>query len=341
MADGRYTREEIFSQPESWAAGLRRLNEQREALLRFRDDGDYAQVIFTGCGSTYYLALAAAPWAQELWGWPCRAFPASELWLHPRACYADGRALLVALSRSGETTETLRACQAFLEDGRGDLLVLTCYPESPLAQLGKMTLVFPEAQERSVVQTRSFSTLYLATLVLTALWAGEEGLLEALKTLPGMARERLPRYVSLVAEIEGAGRSERFFWLGSGPRYGLACELSLKMKEMALSPSEAFHFLEFRHGPKSVVGPGVLVVGLCSSTHASYEKAVLQEVEALGGSALALGEDPRIGLAPGLPEAARNVLYLPLGQLLALEHALSKGLDPDAPSHLEPVVRLR
>lgn len=341
MADGRYTREEILSQPESWAAGLQRLKAQRPELVRFWDRGRYDQVFFTGCGSTYYLALAAAPLAQELWGRPCRAFPASELWFYPRACYADGRALLVALSRSGETTETLCACRAFVQDGRGDLLVLTCYPESALASLGNVTLAFPEAQERSVVQTRSFSTLYLATVALTALWAGEDSLLEAMEAVPDLGRRWLPDCASLAAQIARAGQVERFFWLGSGPRYGLACELSLKMKEMALSSSEAFHFLEFRHGPKSVVGPGVLVVGLCSSAHMSYEQEVLQEVEALGGSALALGEDPRIGLAPGMPEAVRNMLYLPLGQLMALEHALSKGLDPDAPSHLEPVVRLR
>ncbi|MGC8874963.1 MAG: SIS domain-containing protein [Chloroflexia bacterium] len=341
MPDGRYTREEILSQPESWAAGLRRLKAQRQELLSFWRRERYTQVFLTGCGSTYYLALAAAPLAQEMWRLPCRAFPASELWLHPSACYAHGRTLLIALSRSGETTETLRACQDFLAAARGDLLVLTCDPDSSLAALGTLVLAFPEAQERSVVQTRSFSTLYLATLGLSALWAAQEPLLEAMEALPVLCRDLLPGYASLATQIARGGGAERFFWLGSGPRYGLACELSLKMKEMALSPSEAFHFLEFRHGPKSVVAPGVLVVGLCSSAHASYEQAVLQEVKALGGSALALGEDVRIGPAPGVPEAVRSVLYLPLGQLLALEHALFKGLDPDAPSHLEPVVRLR
>ena len=76
---------------------------------------------------------------------------------------------------------------------------------------------------------------------------------------------------------------DRFYWLGSGPRQGLACELSLKMKEMSLTHSEPFHFMEFRHGPKSMVTPQTLVVGLRSTRNGPAESAVLEDVKALGG----------------------------------------------------------
>ena len=107
---GKFTRQEIFSQPESWALALEVLNNQCNVILDFSHKEKYKQVIFTGCGSTYYLSLAAAPLFQELTGLPARALPASELWLYPRSAYIPNhRTLLIAISRSGETTETLQA----------------------------------------------------------------------------------------------------------------------------------------------------------------------------------------------------------------------------------------
>ena len=85
---------------------------------------------------------------------------------------------------------------------------------------------------------------------------------------------------------------ERFYWLGSGPRQGLACELSLKMKEMSLTHSEPFHFMEFRHGPKAMVTPQALVIGLRSTRNGSYETAVLEDVKSLRGRVLDMAEDP-------------------------------------------------
>ena len=115
MENGHFTRQEIFSQPDAWSAGLEQLRHSRQDILDFKGSGRFESIIFTGCGSTYYLSLAAAALTQEMTGLPCRAFPSSELWLYPGSSYAGGKTLLVAVSRSGETTETLRACQSFLD----------------------------------------------------------------------------------------------------------------------------------------------------------------------------------------------------------------------------------
>jgi glucosamine--fructose-6-phosphate aminotransferase (isomerizing) len=137
------------------------------------------------------------------------------------------------------------------------------------------------------------------------------------------------------------------YWLGSGPRHGLACELSLKMKEMSLTHSEPFHFMEFRHGPKSMVTPETLVVGLRSTVNAAQEAAVLEDVQALGGRVLDMAEESTrngqgsgVRFDSGLDEAVRNVLTLPVGQVIAFEHSLSKGLNPDQPNNLDSVVKL-
>jgi glucosamine--fructose-6-phosphate aminotransferase (isomerizing) len=344
MTIDTFTRQEILSQPEAWAAALELLQEQRASLQSFNPDR-YTQVLFTGCGSTYYLALSAAALTQALTGRPSRAFPASELWLSPQACYTAGRTLLVAVSRSGVTTETLRACRAFTAEDRGDLVTLSCYPGTSLAGMGVLNLVLPSGQEQSVAQTRAFSSLFLGTAAMACLWAHRDDLFDSLGRLPEAGRRILEEYTPLAAELGADEGLDRFYFLGSGARYGLACELSLKMKEMSLSHSEPFHFLEFRHGPKSMVTPGTLVVGLRSSANAGKESAVLEDVAALGGRILAMGEEPADGVRSvafhsSLDEAVRDVLYLPAGQLIALERSLSKGLNPDRPTNLDAVVTL-
>jgi glucosamine--fructose-6-phosphate aminotransferase (isomerizing) len=338
---GHFTRQEILSQPEAWAAALKVLEEQQRDILHLRPAGRFDQVIYTGCGSTYYLALAAAALTQELTGCPARAFPASELWLSPRSSYVDGKTLLVAVSRSGETTETLRACQAFLNSERGDLLTLSCYGDMPLAKMGALNIVLPSGQEQSVAQTRAFSTLYLGTVTLAALWARRTDLVDSLSRLPEAGQRVLAQAVPLAAELGPDETIDRFYWLGSGPRYGLAAELSLKMKEMSLSHSEPFHFMEFRHGPKSMVTDSSLVIGLRSSAHGPHETAVLNDVAAIGGRLLDIAEtDSRVHFDSGLDEAVRNILYLPVGQCIALERSLAKGLNPDRPNNLDTVVKL-
>ncbi len=100
------------------------------------------------------------------------------------------------------------------------------------------------------------------------------------------------------------------------------------MKEMSLTHSEPFHFMEFRHGPKAMVTPQALVIGLRSTRNGSYETAVLEDVKSLGGRVLDMAEDGSdVRFASGLEEAVRNVLYLPVGQLIAFERSISKGLE--------------
>lgn len=337
---GEHTLEEILSQPEAWQAALNVIKAHRSELAFLRQPG-FEEVVFTGCGSTYYLSLAAAALFQSLTGLTARGLPASEIWLHPSTCLSTRKTLLVAVSRSGETTETLSACGAFLDSGRKELVTLSCYPKAPLATMGRFNLVLESGQERSIAQTRAFSTLYLAAVSLAALWAEQDRLFSALDELGECAGRLIRQARPLAADLGGDDTLDRFYWLGSGPRYGLACELSLKMKEMSLSHSEPFHFMEFRHGPKAMVTPATLLVGLRSSGQAVSEGAVLKEVQALGGRSLALGErDADVEFQSGLEEAIAGVLYLPVGQLIAYERSIGKGLDPDRPHNLNSVVRL-
>jgi len=331
-----------MSQPEVWAAVVEQLAGRVTELARFLTQGQYTHLVFTGCGSPFYLSVSAAMIFQELVGVPALARPASELWLSPGDLPpATGRGLLVVCSRSGETSESLRACDTFRKTGRGDVLYIGCYAGRSLESVSDYTLILPEAQEESTAQTRAFSAMYLATTGLALIAANRSQELGALHSLAAAGRRLLDAHGDLALAVGADLDLNRFYFLGSRALYGLASELSLKMKEMTLSHSEPFHTLEFRHGPRSMATAGSCVVGLLSEGRRPLEEAVLAEMAQQGAQLLTLDEhDADVAFASGLPAPLRDVLYLPIGQLVALERSLAKGLNPDAPENLVAYVTL-
>jgi len=349
MTKGEDTWQEIFSQPKVWKATLETSAADRAALEGFLDQSGFDHVLVVGCGSTHYLAQSAAATIAHRAGIPAHALPASELWLFP-AAFALDRTLLLAVSRSGTTTETLWALDRFRELGGGPVLAVTCYPESPLAQRADFVLVAPDAQEHSVAQTRSFTSMLLLIQALAATLAEDEGMLERLLRLPDALEDLVERVGDLPQRLGEDRDIERLFFLGGGPLYGLASEAMLKTKEMSLSYAEAYYPLEFRHGPMSMVDEHTLVVGFLSDTGLAQEVRVLKDMQRLGGRTLALAEDAAalpgwrpdhaVELRSGLDEWERGPLYLPVIQRLAFHRAVAKGLDPDRPHNLTAVVEL-
>jgi len=329
---------EIKSQTDAWVQAL-----EVTRAVSLPNAEKYDQVIFTGCGSTYYLSLAAAALYQELTGRSARAVPGGELLLNPQtavAQVANLRYLLVAISRSGTTTETVKAVEKFKKDNRGDVIVISNYDEI-LSKFGDVNIIIPSGQEESVAQTRSFASMFVAVTAMCARMAGRDDLVDAMSALPE-AGQRLMRDFEPVAREIGENLSlDRFYFLGSGIRYGLACEANLKMKEMTLTHSEPFHFLEFRHGPMSMVNENAVVVGMLSDANRAHEAKVLSEMKMLGGTVASFGEsDADIVFESGIPESVRGVLYLPVLQLMAFYRSVAKGLNPDRPANLTAVVKL-
>jgi glutamine---fructose-6-phosphate transaminase (isomerizing) len=337
---GQHTLREILSQPDAWRDTLKVIETQREQIHALFRDGRYETIFFTGCGSTYYLALSAATHLRQLGTVQAFALPASDIWLYPESMYKTaGRSLLVAVSRSGETTETIRACEAFQDRKLGDVMTLSCYPGRRLTQIGILNVLIPSGQEESYAQTRAFTSLYMATTAANALWMNRPDVVAEMAQLPERCGNLLSKYRDLARQIGTDATIDRIYFLGSGLRHGLTCELSMKMKEMSLSHCEPFQFMEFRHGPQSMITASTLIVGLLSSGNANpYECAVLDDMH--GAQILSIGQEADVSFGGGLSEAACGVLYLPIGQLIAYERALSRGGNPDTSHNLAPVVRL-
>ncbi len=346
MTNGNHTLNEILTQANAWEDALQAFYAMSARIQSAWQALQPQQVVFTGCGSTHYLSQTAAELFQSLTSVPSRAYPASEIALYPQSALTDpAHTLLIAVSRSGATTETIQAIKRFEQAGGAAVWSITCYPNSPIAQSSALILLAEAGQEESVAQTRSFASMLVLAQALAALLGAEDVL--QLKQLPNLGRQLIAETESQMKTLGSDAGLERFFFLGSGLQYGIANEAMLKMKEMSLSHSEAFHFMEFRHGPMSMVNQKALVVGLLSQQTHRYEQKVLSEMKTLGGRILSLTtEEPADGsayhitLPKNLPAWAMPALYLPPLQLLAYYRAVSKGLNPDNPRNLTAVVYL-
>jgi glucosamine--fructose-6-phosphate aminotransferase (isomerizing) len=343
---GKHTLEEIHSQPQTWRKTLALFQDLSEKQLPEMAQ-NLDQVLVSGCGSTHYLSIWAARAIQESTGLVSVPVPSSELWLSPENWFLPKRnQLLVPVSRSGTTTETINAVKTFTQAYPGETFVVSCYPDAELARIADGGLYVPHAQEQSIAQTRSFTNMMLGAAYLVEQQVRED----IPQTLASRAEALQQRWDGTMREIAQDDRLKRFFFLGSGRRYGLASETMLKMKEMSLSYSEAYSFLEFRHGPMSMVTDQSLVIGLLDSVNYPQEIKVLQDMKELGAQILALGSE---NIKP-VPEwidtfisfpvedlgIYADVLYLPPLQMLAFERALANELDPDNPANLSAVIVL-
>ncbi|HUV15904.1 MAG TPA: SIS domain-containing protein [Pelolinea sp.] len=271
-----------------------------------------------------------------------RAVPGSELLLNSNTIISKGKILLIAVSRSGSTTETVEAVKQFKKNQLGFVIAITNYGNQPLAGLADLAIVIPEGQEVSIAQTRSFSSMFIASSALPIMVSGRKDLLEKMHILPKTGEALIKKYETVAREFGENLSLDCFYFLGSGARYGLASEANLKMKEMSLTHSEPFYFLEFRHGPMSMVNKNTAVIGLLSEKNRSYEDDVLNEMKALGGHVITLAENNAdISFNSGLEEMIRNIFYLPALQIMAFYRSISKGLDPDRPNNLSSVIHLK
>lgn len=330
-----HTEREIASQPEVWRETLAALD--RGTLAEGLDPAP-ADVLVTGCGSTYYLATVVAALLRR-GGLRAHALPASELLPDAEPMLPDPRrTALLVFSRSGTTTETLLAVEQFRRLSGGPVVAFTCDPSSSLAAAVDVVHTAAAAAERSVAQTRSFSAMLLLGQAVAGAAAGHD--LGVLDQLPARATPLLETARPLMAAVAADPTHRAFYFLAAEPLFGVACEGMLKLKEMSLTSSEAYHTLEFRHGPMSMCDDGAVVVGLVSPRRSAREQGVLDDVAPLAGRVVTLGAGRDLDISAAVPAWARPVLYLLPLQLLALERALAKGLDPDTPRHLTAVIHL-
>jgi glutamine---fructose-6-phosphate transaminase (isomerizing) len=348
-APGLYAHRELLRQPDEWADAARLLESRADDLRVFWSAAAPRQLFFAGCGSAYFAGMAMAAMANHLLHIPAHAAPGSEMILFPEAIFVhDLPPLMIALSRSGETSETVLAVAAYRRRyPAGKVLALHCNPSSTLAQTADYALDMG-IREEAVVQTGSLSTMLLFTLGCVALWSGENAA-PVLSKVSQSGAALLQHYSGLAEQLGTSPDFDRFFFLGSGAWCGVASEAMLKVKEMSFAQSEAYHTLEFRHGLGANAAERSLVVGFLSDRARDYEQAVLDELRSYGAHTLAIGANVQVtgerafALAyppPDVPGWVRLPLALPFIHLLGYHRALLNGRDPDRPANLTSFITL-
>jgi glucosamine--fructose-6-phosphate aminotransferase (isomerizing) len=263
---------------------------------------------------------------------------------------ADSQKQAVVISRSGRTSEAVRAARVLREELRIATLGVTCAKSSELEQICSESIVLSAADENSTVMTRSFTSMLLCLQFLGAKRAGKLQFIERMET---MAEELAPRVRTIAAEVEAfvhRTEFEDYVFLGQGPFHGIAREAALKVMEMSCSYSQVFHTLEFRHGPKAIVTPATCLTFFLSETAQKEEAEVLSEMKELGGATVAIcnraGEtiqqasDLVVQMDTAGDELALLAPYTVPCQLMGFFTGLRKGLNPDEPKNLTRVVIL-
>src|SRR5208283_1043390 len=190
--------------------------------------------IFVGCGTSYYLAESAAYSWTLLTGQPARALPGSEVLLFPKIVEAEGAEVqAVVISRSGKTSEAVRAAAALSKDLKVPTIGITCAENSEMEKECDITIVLRRADEQSMVMTRSFSSMLIALQYLAGRQAANGPFIADLRK---MAEEFTPRIAAIGQQMQEFVRTHSFadyVFLGQGACYGLAREAALKVMEMS------------------------------------------------------------------------------------------------------------
>ncbi|MDD5250392.1 MAG: glutamine--fructose-6-phosphate transaminase (isomerizing) [Rhodocyclaceae bacterium] len=352
-----YMQKEIFEQPDALANTLEMAGAAKsiqpglfgadaEAALRRADS-----VLILACGTSYHSGLVARYWLEALAGVPCTVEIASEY--RYRASVPRADQLVVAISQSGETADTLAALRYARELGQPLTLAICNVPESAIVRESKLRFITRAGPEIGVASTKAFTTqlaaLFLLTLVLAKLRgrlteAEEQRHLAALRHLPVAVQKVLALEPAIERWAQDFATKQHALFLGRGHHYPIALEGALKLKEISYIHAEGYPAGELKHGPLALVDRAMPVIAVAPNDALLEKlKSNLQEVRARGGELYVFADaDSAVHDSAGvhvlrLPEhygALSPVLHVVSLQLLAYHAALVKGTDVDKPRNL-------
>ena len=312
---------------------------------------DIEGVQILACGTSYYAGLTARYWIEAIAGLPCSVEIASEY--RYRAAYANPKHLIVTISQSGETLDTMEALKYAKSLGHTHTLSICNVPESAIPRASELVCYTRAGAEIGVASTKAFTTqlaaLFQLTVVLGKLHGKvdaeqESGYLEQLRHLPGSVQHALNLEPQIIAWAERfAGKSNALF-LGRGLHYPIALEGALKLKEISYIHAEAYPAGELKHGPLALVDAEMPVVVIAPNDSLLEKvKSNMQEVRARGGELFVFADqDSNFNASEGVhvirtPRHAgvlSAIVHTIPVQMLAYHTALARGTDVDKPRNL-------
>ena len=350
-----YMTKEIYEQPETVAATLEgRVTAKHvlESAFGVNAGAVFAKtqaIQIVACGSSYYTGLVARYWFEEIAGIPCSVEVASEF--RYRQVAVTPGTLLVTISQSGETADTLAALRNATNSNYVASLCLCNVADSSLVRESDLCLLIHAGPEICVASTKAF-TAQLADLLMLVIViakyhglddAAEQKLVTALLSVPAQIHRALALDDAIKVVARQFVDKQHALFLGRGPHYPVAMEGALKLKEISYIHAEGYPSGELKHGPLALVDASMPVVAVAPTDELLDKlKSNLQEVKARGGQLIVFGDSDRFVDEDGTtlvhmphcdPVIAPIIYTIPM-QLLAYHVAVAKGTDVDQPRNL-------
>jgi len=349
-----YMQKEIFEQPRAIGDTLEGLEGITPELF---GDGAYGifkeidNVLILACGTSYYSGCTAKYWLEDIAKIPTQVEVASEY--RYRTSVPNPRTLVVTITQSGETADTLAALRHAQSLGMKHTLTVCNVSTSAMVRECELAYITRAGVEIGVASTKAFTTqlagLFLLTLALAQTRGhlsdeAEASHLKAMRHLPVALQAVLALEPQVISWAEDFARMDNALFLGRGLHYPIALEGALKLKEISYIHAEAYPAGELKHGPLALVTAAMPVVTVApNDTLLEKLKSNMQEVRARGGVLYVLADaDTRIASSEGIhvirmPEhygALSPLLHVVPLQMLAYHTALAKGTDVDKPRNL-------
>lgn len=351
-----YMLKEIFEQPRAIAETLEgRLSGDTVLEQSFGPGAkeildNVKGVHIIACGTSYHAGLVAKYWFEAIAGVPCSVEVASEFrYRHP---IARRNSLVIAISQSGETADTLAALQEAKKLGFGHTLAICNVPESSIVREADLTLMTRAGPEIGVASTKAFTTQLVALMLLVIVLGRRHGmaaqteikLVEQLRSLPRCIEDVLGLNKAIEELAEFFANKHNALFLGRGAQYPVAMEGALKLKEISYIHAEAYPAGELKHGPLALVDAEMPVISVAPNNELLEKlKSNLQEVRARGGELIVFADEQAdmksasnvrvMTVAPTEDPVAPIIYTVPL-QLLSYYVAVLKGTDVDQPRNL-------
>ncbi|EGI71241.1 glucosamine--fructose-6-phosphate aminotransferase [Pseudoalteromonas distincta] len=348
-----YMLKEIYEQPLAVRNTLEgRLNDDRVAIDAF---GESAQQIFKdvkhvqiiACGTSYHSGMVARYWLEQFAGVSCNVEIASEF--RYRQSFVHENSLLVTISQSGETADTLAALRLAKEQGYMASMTICNVPGSSLVRESDLAFMTKAGAEIGVASTKAFTTQLVGLLMLTASIAQEKQLdqsaiVNAIKVLPAKLEETLLLADGIADLAEEFADKHHSLFLGRGSQYPIAMEGALKLKEISYIHAEAYAAGELKHGPLALIDADMPIIVVAPNNELLEKlKSNVEEVRARGGiiyvfadkdSHFESDDTMRVINVNHTDDIIAPIVYtLPL-QLLSYYVAVIKGTDVDQPRNL-------
>jgi glutamine---fructose-6-phosphate transaminase (isomerizing) len=351
-----YMLKEIFEQPFAISQALEgrfinnRLQENSFGHNATEVFDNIKSVQILACGTSYHAGLVARYWFEELARVPCNIEVASEFRYRNPVLAPD--TLIVTISQSGETADTLAALQEAKKLGAKYSLVICNVPESSLIRESDLVLMTRAGPEIGVASTKAFTTQLVALMLLVIAIGRRFNLPEALEKkmtselfgLPGKIEKALQLNDEIKTLSEQFAEKQHALFLGRGAHYPIAMEGALKLKEISYIHAEAYPAGELKHGPLALIDSDMPVITVAPNNSLLEKlKSNMQEVSARGGQLIVFMDEGLISTAddnvqivkmPQVENEISSIVYtIPL-QLLSYHVAILKGTDVDQPRNL-------